>query len=231
MNRICGIVILMLFVTLSASAQNPVNSKPDQPDLEGDLMLDFGFNYWSSKPSQLPMKTLGSNSVGIYYNRRLRISDRISFYPAAGFTFDKYAFNGDYAWVRNGGTVSLDSIGLTYDKNKLVVGYFEIPVEFRIHPLKTEKGEGWFIGVGGVAGLKIGAHTKTKYSLGGDDYKEKLYGQFDLKNYRYGLQFRFGFRGIHLFYKMYMSEVFNTTPDPNGKKPMAGTLGISVSGF
>ncbi|RED91589.1 outer membrane beta-barrel protein [Marinoscillum furvescens] len=229
MKRICGFFLLSI-LTFSVFAQD--ENKPKQPDLPGNLMIDFGFNRWSEEPDNLPLGFLGSNSVGIYYNRRLRFNDHISFHPGIGFTFEKYAFEDRYTWLRDDdGTVDFDSLsGVGFRKNKLVSNYLEIPIEFRIHPLGTVNGEGFFIGIGAVGGMRIGSHTKIKYDIGEDTVKEKLYDGFGLSDFRYGLQGRLGFRAIHVFYKYWLNDVFSTSPDAN-KSPQAWTVGINFSGF
>ncbi len=198
-------------------------------------MIDFGFNFMTEQPDLLPNRTWGSNSFGIYYNHRARINDYISFHPSIGFTFEKYAFDDNYTWVNDiNGVPTLDSLsgGIVLSKNKLVVNYLEIPLEFRIHPFSTVKGEGFFIGLGGVAGMRMGAaHTKRKYFLGENSIKEKLYDDFNIASFRYGLQARFGFKTCHLFYKMYMNDMFTTSPDASGNNPRTFTIGINFSGF
>ena len=231
MHRIAIITLIGLF-SFSGLAQD--KNKPKQPDLPGDLMVDFGFNMWTEDPDNLPTRFWGSNSVGLYYNKYMRISDRISFNPGFGFTFEKYAFEGQHSWFRqDDGTVELDTIAnpILFSKNKLVSSYVEIPLELRIYPLKTVGGEGLFIGLGAVAGMRIGAHTKVKYDLVDDTIKEKLYDDFDINQFRYGYQVRFGFKTIHFFYKSYLNDVFGSSPDSSGKNPRAFTIGINFSGF
>lgn len=229
MKLLGGVVVLLFAINLTYAQDN---NRPSQPDLPGDLMIDYGFNLWSPKVADLPLRTWGSNSLGIYYNKRFEISNRVSFYGAGGFTFDKVAFDNDLTWLRNdNGVISMDTLGgVSLKKNKLISTYFEIPVEFRIHPLKTVSGEGWFIGVGAVAGLRIGNHTKIKYDIDDDTQKEELHGDFGVENFRYGLQFRFGFRSIHLFYKTYLNDVFSSAPT-GGNNPRMSTIGINFSGF
>ncbi|MFT6866013.1 MAG: hypothetical protein ACJA08_000840 [Cyclobacteriaceae bacterium] len=229
MKRICG-VVLFLVMLFQLSAQD--KTRPTQPDLPGDFLIDYGFSFWNKKLSQLPVKPIGSNSVGFYYNRRLEINDHISFHPAVGFGFEKYAFSGDYTWQNQAGVMTLDTIGsVTFSKNKLTATYFEIPLELRIHPLGTVNGEGWFIGIGAIVGLKMGSHTKIKYDQAGETYKEKVYDTFDMQGYRYGLQFRFGFRSVHFYYKTYLSDVFKSGPEASGRVPRGSTIGINISGF
>lgn len=231
MKRTVGIAIL-LCLNLQVFSQD--HDRPKQPDLPGDLLLDFGFNRWSEQPDLFPSKIIGSNSIGIYYNNRFRFNDHISFYPAVGFTFEKFAFDDEFTWLQDAdGTVTVDSLSgiIGVRKNKLVANYFEVPVEFRIHPLGTVNGEGWFIGLGAVGGVRFGAHTKFKYDLGDDTFKEKLYSDFNLSRFRYGMQARFGFKTFHIFYKMYFSNVFDSDPYTNSGNPRLSTFGINFSGF
>lgn len=229
MKRLCGIA-LFVFIALQSVAQD--DTRPNQPDLAGDLMIDFGFSYWSKKLGPLPVKVIGSNSVSVYYNRRFEISDKFAFHPGVGFSFEKYSFSGDSTWVFDGSTVNLNVIeNANVTKNKLMTSYFEIPVELRFHPLGTVDGEGWFIGVGGIAGLRMGAHTKVKYDVGSKTYKEKTYDSFGLKDYRLGLQARFGFRNIHLYYKIFLTDLYQRAPEASGRMPKASTIGINISGF
>ena len=230
MKRICGVAFLL---TLTFTAFSQDNSRPKQPDLPGDLMLDFGFNFWTQKPDALPTRMWSSNSFGIYYNSRVRFNDYISFYPSVGFTFEKYGFDDNQTWLRDSnGDISLDSIGgVTLTKNKLVANYFEVPVEFRIHPLGTVGGEGWFIGLGAIGGIRVGSpHTKIKYNEGDNSIKEKLYDDFNVNRFRYGLQARFGFKTFHVYYKTYLNNVFTSSPDGT-KNPQTYTLGVTFSGF
>ena len=108
--------------------------------------------------------------------------------------------------------------------------YLDIPLEFRFHPQGTEDGEGLFLGVGVVAGLRLRAHTKWKYENNGETTREKQTGDFNLNSFRYGYQIRAGFRGVHLFYKRYLSETFQGD-FPDGTNPTMTTIGINVTGF
>ncbi|MEP0368814.1 MAG: outer membrane beta-barrel protein [Cyclobacteriaceae bacterium] len=232
MKRLCGIVFLMSIGCLSVAQD--AKEKPSQPDLEGEIMLDYGFSFWDKKYEELPAKVIGSNTVALYYVRRFEINKNFSFNPAVGVSFDKYAFSGNQTWTydASSNSVSLDSLGsVNLTKNKLVASYFEVPLEIRYHPLGTVDGEGWFIGVGGVAGLRMSSHTKIKFDANSETYKEKTYANFDLNGFRYGLQFRFGFRNIHFFYKTYLNDVFKKGFDGTDRVPRASTIGINISGF
>ena len=227
MKRLVGTALLLIITTCLFAQEK---ERPTQPNFPGDLMFDFGFNTWTNAPEEFNTKLWGSNSVGIYYSKRFEISKRIAFHLSPGVTIDKYASKGGNTWLRQSdGSVSFDSLNVNFAKNKLVATYAEIPVEFRIHPLGTKEGEGWFIGLGAFAGRRVGAHTKIKYLVAEGEYKEKLYNDLDLVDFRYGLQARFGFRSFHVYYKHYLNNVFNN--DLGDSNPQTWTIGLNVSGF
>ncbi len=228
MRHVIGLIILL--ITFTAVAQE--NEKPTQPDLPGELLLDFGLNVLSENPANLPAHVIGSNSFGIYYNHRIRFNDHISFHLSPGFTFDKYSFNSSYTWYDSAAAgIDLHEFKSFLEKNKLVTNYIELPVELRFHPLGTVNGEGWFIGLGAVAGWRFNTHTKIKYVENERNIKDKLFDDFDLEQFRYGYQIRFGFKTFHLFYKSYLNNMFKSAPDASGVNPSAFTVGMSFSGF
>lgn len=223
--------LLVVFVSFFANAQD--TSKPQQPDLKGDLQVDFGLNFWTKQPANLPDRMWGSQSFTISYTQRFRISDRLSFHPTAGFSFENYAFNSNYTWMRNtDGSIGFRNlVDVEILRNRLNVNYFDIPLEIRIHPLRTVAGEGWFIGLAPVAGIRLGAHTDFKYQIDEVKTREQLYSDFNIDRFRYGAQGRFGFRTFHLFYKMYFNDLFTDTSDLGGVSPTVYTIGINFSGF
>lgn len=230
MKRLVGTALLLIITTCLFAQEK---ERPTQPNFPGDLMFDFGFNTWTNAPDEFNTKLWGSNSVGIYYSKRFEISKRIAFHLSPGITIDKYASKTGVTWFRtdDDGTMDFDSLNVRFAKNKLVATYAEVPVEFRIHPLGTKEGEGWFIGLGAFAGRRIGAHTKIKYLASQGEFKDKLYNDFDLVDFRYGLQARFGFRSFHIYYKYYLNNVFNGNIMNTDSNPQAWTIGLNVSGF
>lgn len=216
-----------------------------RPDVPGDVMVDIGLNYLDQDPTFVDQAGWRSKSIGLYYLRRKAFNNKLSFNYGLGLGFEKIAlgdsvtlssgvlFNGDDANADNDSlaSVALTSLtrGINYDKNRLAVTYLDIPVEFRFHPKGTQDGEGLFVGIGGIVGLRMNSHMKFKFDEGGETVIEKVKGGYNLSSTRYGIQARFGFRGVHIFYKQYFSDVFQ---DPiGGASPRMTTIGINVTGF
>lgn len=225
-----------------------------RPDIPGELMVDIGLNYWDVNPItalndsvnlEIDPQGWRSKSLGIYYTKRFPISNKFSMYYGLGLGFEKISlgnnatfesgvlFNGDDNNVENDSLAALAITNLpgniSYDKNKLGITYLDIPLDFRFHPLGTEDGEGLFIGVGGVVGLRMNSKVKLKYEEGDETVIQKVKGKYNLSGLRYGVQARFGFRGVHLFYKQYFSDVFKD--EIGGAQPRMKTIGINITGF
>ncbi len=230
MTRISAVAF---FVFLSYTSFSQQSDRPSQPDLPGDILLDFGINMWSEDAEKLRLDPWRSNSFSVYYNRMFKISDRLTFHPAVGFGFEKYAFNDDFTWLKDaGGNIALDTLtGVGLTKNKLQMTYLEIPAELRFYPWKTLSGEGLFLGVGVIGGLRINTVAKIKYPVGGGEVKSKLNQRLGVNDYRYGVQARIGWRTFHVYFKYYLSEVFDGSPDGSGISPTSSTFGINFSGF
>lgn len=223
MKYLFGFVLGLSF--LFSAAQEDGFKRPDVP---GEVMVDIGFNSWSVTPDTLDRKGWASKSLGIYYAKRFEISNKFSFLPGIGLSFERMGFESGVAFQDSALFYTrVPYTGIT--KNKITFTYLDIPVEFRYHPKGTQDGEGFFVSAGGMFGLKMGAHTKIKYDEGDGNKILKESGKFNLKGIRYGYQFRVGFKGIHLFYKKYLSDAFK---DPiQGANPTMKTIGINITGF
>ncbi|NQZ78916.1 MAG: outer membrane beta-barrel protein, partial [Ekhidna sp.] len=205
----------------------------------------IGFNVWSSMPGGLDRNTWRSKSVGIYYTKRKVLNEKLSFNYGLGLGLEKMSL-GDSATLfssvlNDTGTpddatddvidpVQIQPNPFNLDKNRLATTYLDLPVEFRFHPFGTEDGEGLFLGVGGIVGLRINAHMKWKYENNGETTVVKNSGKFNLNGIRYGYQVRGGFKGVHFFYKRYVSSVFKDE-FADGFNPVLTTVGINVTGF
>ncbi len=223
MKYLIGLLLTVSF--LFSEAQENGFSRPDIP---GEVMVDIGFNSWTVTPDTLDRKGWASKSIGIYYSKRYEISNKFSFYPGIGLGIEKMGFESSVSFIDSADYfMNLPFTGIT--KNKLAFTYLDIPVELRFHPMGTEDGEGLFVSIGGMVGLKMGAHTKWKYDEGNGNKVIKETGKFNLETFRYGYQVRFGFKGVHLFFKKYLSDAFK---EPiQGASPTMKTIGINVTGF
>ncbi len=210
--------------------------RPVQPNIPGDIMIDFGFNFMNQFPEFLSSDFFPSRSFGVYYQRTFKIFDWATFNPAIGIGNDRFGWSDDLNFIQDTSrTFSFDTItGINLRKNMLIFSYLEIPAELRFYPTKTIDGDGFFIGVGGMIGVRINAHTKIKYKFAGDIRTEKNRSGFGLNNVRYGITGRVGWKQFNIFYKHYLSDLFQKSPELDPfpvTNPYMFTIGINFTGF
>lgn len=220
-------LVLVVSLTFSSFAQN---DRPAQPDLPGDFVFDLGYNLMFDG-GVVGIKALKSRSFGAYYMYTYKLNNYITFNPMLGVKVDKFNFQDDYNFVQQADrTFDFQQIqDVDLRKNQLNNVYLELPLEARFFPFKTLEGEGAFIGVGGMVGYRIKSYTKNKYSFGGNRRIDKSVGQFGMNDLQYGLQGRLGFKGVNVFYKYYLSDMFQN--GPLGTNPTIQTIGINITGF
>ncbi|MFY0689791.1 MAG: outer membrane beta-barrel protein [Cyclobacteriaceae bacterium] len=229
MKQFVGLFICMIAM-LTVVGQG--KDRPVQPDVPGDISIDFGFNLLMGDKGDLETNFWHSKSVSLYYMYTHKLSDLFTVNPQLGFSIEKIGFGNEMNYVQNSDrTFTFDSIqGVTVNSSKLAMNYVELPIEFRYYPLKTIDGEGFFIGVGPIIGAKIESYTKVRYETRSESPKtDKQQGVFGLSDVRYGLVGRFGFKGVNAFAKYYISDIWRN--GPNGASPNLFTVGINFTGF
>ncbi len=229
MKTITALLVMMLAIS-SLTAQNELS----RPDLPGELMIDVGLNYLDETPEDLTQRGWLSKSIGLYYTKRRVLGNRFAFNYGLGLGLEKLDFGSGQTLLEDGddvvvGDFPFDANDSPVAKNRLALTYLDVPIEMRFYPRGTIEGEGLFVSVGGVAGLRLNAHTKWKYSEDGNDRVQKTSGSYDLNRIRYGYQVRFGYQKTHVFFKQYLSDVFNNPIDDSS--PRMFTIGINFSGF
>lgn len=204
----------------------------EQPDIPGDIMLDFGFNSLIDNKELINTELFPSRSFGIYYMAKRKLSDQFIFNPAIGFTFEKIGFADRFNYqVDDLKITSWDTVSVGELKsNRLAITYAELPLELRFYPNRTVDGEGFFVSIGSVLGFKIAAKTKMRYKLDGSKLKETNTGNFGLSDVRYGMVARVGFQKVNAFVKYYISDVWRDAPIDQAT-PSQFTFGINLTGF
>jgi len=232
MKYLLGVFVLM--VSIVALGQD---GKLKRPDIPGDVMVDIGLNYWDASSDSIDQKGWTSKSISVYYVKRKALSNKLSLMYGGGLGLEKFSLGKEYTIYSTSDSAFISQLPVNrLIKNRLAATYLDATVEFRFHPSGTQDGEGFFIGIGGIAGLKMNAHTKWKFDINGETIRQKISGGFDLTAYRYGTQVRLGFKGVHFFYKQYFSSVFKNPVGVNGYdgtyfNPSFRTFGINITGF
>jgi len=246
MQRFILLALSVLTFTFTASGNagtEPNDNKETQqvhgprPDLPGKLLINLGSSYFVDAPEGMKTKVFESRPLDLYYTYHFDIpSLKLSFVPGIGFGFDRYSFKKavGLSYETTGGETNLvlDSIAdVKVLRSKLITNYIDVPLELRFVPNLENKERSVFVGVGGSIGYLFEAHTKFKYEDDGDKKMTKQREDWNLNKIRYSVHARLGIGGFSVYYKMGLSDVFQSGKGPNGINVTANTIGISFNGF
>ncbi len=220
-----------------------IQEKAGRPDIPGDLMIEFGYNWVQDHPPGYSFKTPGSRTFNVYYLYEMNIGESsFSFHPGIGFGTEKYAFDKNitlgYGMDSLGNSevqfVPLDSIygaGTSFKKSQFNTNYIDIPLEFRWRSKKYDPRGSFKVTIGGKIGYLFDSKTKVKYDQNGETKKTKQKEKFELSSLRYGIYAKIGFGGFGAYYYYSFSDLFNKDKGPMGTTMYPMTFGLYLALF
>ncbi len=210
------------------------------PDFPGALVIDWGINYFDVNSSIMDIKPWSSPTLNLYYMYDIRLGEsRFSVNIGAGIGNEKFTFNDDVTFTDSLKITIVDSIAnIPYfeniggvEKTQMVINYFDIPVEFRIHSRKNDHKRSFFLAIGGKIGFRMAGKTKIIYSEYGTTKKFKDLYHFNVNAVRYGATVRLGY-GPFNFWGYYGFNQFFTGNKTEGIiNPNTFSFGISLATF
>jgi hypothetical protein len=156
-------------------------------------------------------KSFGVNLNLIEQNFNL-YKGNIGITTGVGVSWDNYRFAKDFTLISDTTVIWYRPDSIKYLKNKLTTCYLNIPVIFEFQTHKFN--QNFHFGVGGIFGIKLGAHTKQVYEINDRTYKPKDYDDFHLSPFRYGLTARIGWGPVNLFANYSLSTLFAKNEGP-----------------
>lgn len=160
------------------------------------------------------LRPLGSRyfEIDFKYNTRLGKEDgKFSLSYGLGFSWYNFMLDGNKRFAEMDNKIVFEEVtgrngeSFNLDKTKLVASYVTVPMMLMF---KKDK---FRFGMGGYVAYRLGSHTKVKYKDEDNDWtKDKDFGNFNLTNFRYGLQTEIGVKGLTLFGKYDLNNLFTS---------------------
>ena len=219
------------------SKSDTVDTKPKKNSrFDSGMNFDLGFNTFlntgNNELDVVGLKTWGSRFVSLNPYYQMRVGGQKSpFHIRTGleFAFNNYMFDHNYVIkdseaAGNHYTI-FEKDPRNLEKSKLATTTLNVPL-MAIMDFKNKKNKDVFrFGVGGFVGYRLGSHSKIKYTLEGDDQKDKDQGSFNLEDLNYGLKGTIGVYGLDFFVNYNLNELFK---DDHGPKANVLSFGISI---
>lgn len=193
--------------------------------------IRFGFSNYLNNNNQLPrestdnhaLNTLRSNIFTFGSSFSTRLAGPVFIKYGLELSFADYFLEGDY-------TIQADASGTNFipvdenevrslKKSKLKTTHITAPIMLLLNSGDPEDEDEFTLGLGGYFGYLIGSKYKMKYEdVDGDNQKVRKKGSFNLNELQYGVQAQLGVKGVNLFARYALSEMFDagTGPELNG---------------
>lgn len=191
-----------------------------------DFVLAVGFNnvITDGKLGDDSYKLGGSRFAELGWAWKTRVFKETNWLRIKyGFSFQ---FNGlkptDNGYlVDTGSETVMETFPLDLKKSKFRVDNLVIPVHFEFGPSEKIEKDSYFrystakkvkVGIGGYAGLKLGARQKLRYKEMGQTVEVKEKGDFNTNNFVYGVSAYLGWRETAVYVKYDLNTIFKDNP-------------------
>ncbi|AYN66870.1 hypothetical protein D1013_05530 [Euzebyella marina] len=193
----------------------------------GDPVIAFGLNNAIIEGTSIedtPYKIGGSRFFEIGWAWRTRVFKNSNFmrlHYGVSFQFNGLKPKDNEYFVLNNGVAELDEFPQELDKSKFRMDNLVFPLHFEFGPSKLTQSEDkirydihnqFRVGLGGYAGLNLGARQKLKYELDGENVKDKIKRDYNTSSFVYGLSAYAGFDSVQLYLKYDLNPIFQDAP-------------------
>ncbi|WP_242928112.1 outer membrane beta-barrel protein [Pontibacter vulgaris] len=183
--------------------------------------VDLGLNNFvnTNDAAFVPdLKPLGSRYISLNSHLVSQIGGKESpFHLVSGLEF---SFN-NYMFDKNAVIEDIDDqtqfrrvADIDYDKSKLTHSAVNVPLMAMLKFKTKNNKDGFKIGAGAFAGYRLGSHAKLKYEENNRTEKDKIRGSYNLSDFQYGVEGVVGYRGLDLFVKYNMNDLFKDNRGP-----------------
>ena len=192
-----------------------------------DFVFAFGLNNVITEGESLQdsdFKVAGSRFAELGWAWKTRVFKNTNFLRikyGVSFQFNSLKPTDNRFYVDAGEQTELQNYPLNLDKSKFRMDNLVVPVHFEFGPSKKNEYDDYFrystenqltVGLGGYAGINLGARQKLKFEEDGEDKKVKLKEDYNTNSFIYGLSGYIGWQGIALYAKYDLNTIFKNNP-------------------
>lgn len=192
-----------------------------------DLVFAFGLNNVITEGESLQdsdFKVAGSRFAELGWAWKTRVFKNTNWVRVkygVSFQFNSLKPTDNRFYVDTGEQTELQNYPLNLDKSKFRMDNLVVPIHFEFGPSKKNEYDDYFrystenkitVGLGGYAGINLGARQKLKFEEDGEDQKLKLKADYNTNKFIYGLSGYIGWQGVALYAKYDLNAIFKDNP-------------------
>jgi hypothetical protein len=198
--------------------------------------IDFGMNAYVNPEQSLRMKP-GAEFLELEHNKSWAINfnlfqkrvpiikNNFGIYTGIGFGFNNYRLaDNSISLIYNLDGIDYIDESFRMKKNKLVLSHLNIPLMLEFQTQGPKRFNKFNLAVGGNLGILMGSYTRQTYDIDGNKMKRKFSENYHISPFRYEVQARIGYAGVHLFASYALNSLFK-----DGKGPELYPFSVGVS--
>lgn len=213
-------------VKVQSNNSEPKNRKYDRRTTT-DFVFAFGLNNAITEGESLQdsdFKVAGSRFAELGWAWKTRVFKNTNWMRikyGVSFQFNGLKPKDNLFYIDTGEQTEMQTYALNLDKSKFRMDNLVVPIHFEFGASKKEEHYDYFryntenqvtVGLGGYAGINLGARQKLKFEEEGEDQKSKLKADYNTNNFIYGLSGYIGWQGIALYAKYDLNTIFKNNP-------------------
>lgn len=191
------------------------------------VLFAFGLNNVITEGESLQdsdFKVAGSRFAELGWEWKTRVfknSNWLRIKYGLSFQFNGLKATDNRFYVDTGEQTELQTFPQNLKKSKFRMDNLVVPVFFEFGPSKKIEHDDYFryntenqikVGVGGYAGINLGARQKLKYEEDGHDRKDKLKANYNTNNFIYGVSAYVGWGNAGIYAKYDLNTIFKNNP-------------------
>ncbi len=140
----------------------------------------------------------------------LASSKYTGFVVGLGLEWSNYHFSGSSTIIKNTDSRQIETYDYNTDLklNRFQTTYLTVPLLYEVQFFKGSRSDRMYLSAGVIGGIKLGAHTKVKYSDAGYKKTHKDKDDFYLRQFRYGFTGRLGYKLVKIYVNYYPVSLF-----------------------
>ncbi|MBS2098694.1 WG repeat-containing protein [Carboxylicivirga linearis] len=187
-----------------------------------------GTTHLPDDASYLTLNDAQSFSLGLNFLQwsiGLQRRGNIGLVSGLGIEHTRYRLAGPYIITKDeNGNTSYNTSDRNIKTNQLTTTYINAPLLLEMQ-IPTGHYRPFYISGGVIGGFRINSFSRVKYNDNEGPGKEKKTSDFNIRDWRYGVMVRMGYRAINLFGTYYLSTMFE---DNKGPEIYPVSVGISI---
>jgi hypothetical protein len=186
-----------------------------------DFNLPSGYEYF--EPTAGRSMSIGLNVAE--FGIRL-VKDHMTLVTGLGFEFNNYFYKNNYTLVSDTNSlVAFDMPGPKYDKNKLTVSWFRVPLLLQFNTGSGRKGGSFHVALGAIGAVRMCSHTKQTWEIDDTRYRTLTKSSFNLNPFKADATLRIGYGYFNVFVNYTFTPMFE---GGKGPKVFPVTAGITL---